>query len=58
MESEGMKIVVKQLQPGVWVIQRLSSVGASAGRTTYPSKEAAVAEAKRQSPGVEIEVQE
>lgn len=52
-----MKIVVKELTPGRWIIQLVSSLAASSGRTTYPSKEAAVAEAERQHPGKQITIE-
>lgn len=52
-----MKITVKELGPGQWVIQTVSSVGATSGRTTYPSKEDAIAEAQRLYPGQKISVE-
>jgi hypothetical protein len=52
-----MKIVVKELSPGQWVIQAVSSVVVTSGRSTYPTKEAAVAEAERRHPGQEIVVE-
>lgn len=52
-----MKIVVKEITPGHWVIQVVSSAGVSSGRTTYPSQAEAVAEAERQHPGQEIIVE-
>jgi hypothetical protein len=52
-----MKIVVKESTPGRWIILVVSSVAASAGRTSYPSKEAAVEEAERQYPGKQISVE-
>lgn len=52
-----MKVVVKQLAPGVWVIQTVSTMGTTGGRTTYESQTAAVAEAERLHPGAEIDVQ-
>ena len=53
-----MKIIVKELTQGCWVIQVVSAVGVSAGRSTYPSKEAAVEEAKRRHPGQDIVIEE
>ncbi|WP_010459634.1 hypothetical protein [Acidovorax radicis] len=52
-----MKIIVKELAPGQWVIQVSSSLGFSAGKSTYPSQEAAVAEAERRHPGQEVVVE-
>lgn len=52
-----MKIVVSELSQGNWVIKGVSSVASSVGRTTYPTKEAAIAEAARLYPGQDVTVE-
>ena len=50
-----MKVVILQLQRDIWVIQVVSAVAVSSGRTV-PSEAAAVAEARHRYPDAEIEV--
>lgn len=53
-----MKVIISQLTPGHWTIKLVSAVAASAGRTTYPTREAAIAAAKEMHPEKQIEVDE
>ena len=52
-----MKVVIVQLQPEIWVIQVVSAVALSSGKTTFLSEAAAVAEAQHRYPDAEIEIQ-
>lgn len=51
-----MKIQIKEVSPGKWAIYLVSSVGASAGQTTYASPDEAEKAARTQHPDKEIEV--
>lgn len=52
------KFVVKQIAPGVWSLSHFTSIGASTGRTTYPTSADAVQAAKTRDPHAEIEIQQ
>ena len=47
---------ITELAPGVWALSRVTSVGASAGRTTYPNAEIAAQVARDRDPRADIEI--
>lgn len=51
-----MNVVIKQTMPGVWMITLATATGTAAGRTPYPSADAAKRAAEIQHPGLDIEV--
>jgi len=52
-----MKVIVYYREGLGWAIKLASSVGVSAGKTVYPTKEEAIQEAKTQHPNKEIVVE-
>ncbi|MBS2132310.1 hypothetical protein KEX41_29455 (plasmid) [Burkholderia thailandensis] len=50
------KFTITELAPGIWALSHVTSVGASAGRTTYPSAEIAAQVARDRDPHAEIEI--
>ena len=51
-----MEVQIKEAAPGQWVIKLVSSVGIEAGRTIYPTAEAAEAVARIRHPDKEIKI--
>jgi len=52
-----MRVIVRRLPQG-WVIVVSSSMGNVAGKTVYAVKDEAVAEARRQHPNADVEIEE
>lgn len=51
------KFVARELEPGRWALDFVTSAGTTSGHTTFPTSEAAIAAAKDRDPTVEVEVQ-
>ncbi len=50
------KHVVREIEPGRWVLDFVTSMGTTSGYTTYPTAEVAASVAKDRDPSVEIEI--
>ncbi|KWA81682.1 hypothetical protein WL30_24530 [Burkholderia ubonensis] len=51
-----IKVSVVEIAPGAWVIERVSPVGASRGRSTYPSADVAAQVARERDPQTPIAI--
>lgn len=51
-----LHFLIKEIEPGVWTLSRISSAGAFTGRTTYPDAESARAVAHSQDPAAPVEI--
>jgi hypothetical protein len=54
--SMSEKFVVREIEPGRWVLDYKTAMGTSSGYTTFPTSDAAVAAAKDRDNTVEIEI--
>ena len=50
------KYVAREIEPGRWALDYVTSVGMTSGYTTFPNSDAAVAAAHERDPSAEVEV--
>lgn len=55
MDANG-KHVIRELEPGRWVLEFVTKFGSASGFGTYPTAEVAAEEAKRRNADLEIEI--